>query len=363
MNKLGFGFLRLPKKEDSYDWELLNAMTDWFMEQGGSYFDTCYTYLNGQSEEAIHRCVVSRKPRESFQLANKIPGYLCKSYSDCQKFFDEECRRCGVDYFDVLMLHWLNGENYKIAEKLDEFRFLREKKAEGKAKRIGFSYHDSADLLEEILTTHPEVDLVQLQINYLDWETAGIESRRCYEACVHHGKKVIVMEPVKGGTLAQIPDEAHSILRSMHPDWTPAQWALRFVQSLPDVEICLSGMNAMKQIEENMQQFSLLNREETELLLSIRSIINGKTKIPCTGCRYCESHCPREIAIPDYFKMYNEISRYPQDDWKIRPAYRHMALTRGSAADCIGCRSCEKFCPQRMPISERMKEVAGTFRG
>ena len=362
MNKTGFGFLRLPKKKGSYDWELINEMTDYYLEHGGFYFDTCYTYLNGQSEEGIRRCVVSRKPRNSFMLADKIPGYQCRSYEDCQKFFDEECRRCGVEYFDVLMLHWLNGKNYAIAEKYDEFRFLREKKAEGKALRIGFSYHDSADLLEEILTAHPEVDVVQLQINYLDWDTAGIESRKCYETCVRHGKKVIVMEPVKGGTLAQLPAEADNTLRKRHSDWSPAQWALRFVQSLPEVEICLSGMNTMDQMRENMEKCAPLSEEERNLLLSIRSVINGNTKVPCTACRYCESHCPKRIAIPDYFKMYNEISRYPEDGWKIQPSYEYLRQTRGSASECIACHSCEQHCPQNIQISSLMKEVAAVFQ-
>lgn len=361
MNKLGFGFLRLPKKGEEIDWDLLCSMTDRFMEQGGRYFDTCYTYLGGQSEEAIRRCVVARKPRESFILADKIPGYLCSSYEDCQRYFDEECRRCSVDYFDVLMLHWLNGRNYGIAQRYDEFRFLRQMKAQGKAVRIGFSYHASADLLEQILTDHPEVDVVQLQINYLDWDSAGIESRRCYEACVRHGKSVIVMEPVKGGTLAALPPEAESVLRGAHPDWTPARWALAFVQSLPSVEVCLSGMNTMAQINENMKGFEPLTKEETDLLLDVRPIIEGGTKIPCTACRYCESHCPKGIAIPDCFRFLNEITRYPGDGWKIRPSYEHLSKSRGIASDCISCHSCERFCPQGIHIADSMKEVASAF--
>ena len=186
INKLGFGFLRLPKKDGELDWQTICSMVDEFMDGGGVFFDTCYTYLDGLSEAAIRKCVVERKSRDSFQLCDKLPGYLFKSYEDCQKYFDEELSRCGVEWFDILMLHWLNDENYAIAEKYDEFRFLREKKAEGKAKRIGFSYHGDAALLDKILTGHPEVDVVLMQLNYLDWESEGIQSRKCYETCLRH---------------------------------------------------------------------------------------------------------------------------------------------------------------------------------
>ena len=295
MNKLGFGFLRLPQKDGAFDWDLICRMTDRYMESGGNYFDTCYTYLNGMSEEAVRRCVAARKPRESFRLAEKIPGYMCRSHEDCQKYFDEELRRCGVDRFDVLMLHWLNGKNYETAEKYREFEFLAEKKRQGLAGRTGFSCHDSAALLDEILRSHPEVDVVQLQINYLDWESAGIESRKCYETCVRHGKAVIVMEPVKGGTLARIPEEAERLLRSVRPDLTPADWALRFVQSLPAVEVCLSGMNSMDQIAANTADLAPLTEAETAALMRAVPIINGRTAIPCTGCSYCVPHCPKKL--------------------------------------------------------------------
>lgn len=361
INKLGFGFLRLPKKGDEYDWDTLSAMVDAFMDGGGTYFDTCYTYLDGFSEIGINKCVVQRKQRNSYQLCNKLPGYLCKSYDDCQKFFDNELQRCGVHYFDVLMLHWLNDKNYAIAEKYDEFRFLREKKAEGLAKRIGFSYHGNASLLDKILTAHPEVDVVLLQINYLDWESAGIESKKCYEICVQYGKKVIVMEPVKGGTLATIPAEAENKLRFLHPEWTPADWALRFVQSLPEVEICLSGMGAIEQVEANIKPFEPLTEEEIALLLEIGNLVEGKTAIACTGCQYCIPHCPQKIPIPTYIKMYNEVFRYPDDDWKIIPSYRQVALSAGKASDCIECHSCEKHCPQSLAIVNHLKNIATKF--
>jgi predicted aldo/keto reductase-like oxidoreductase len=361
INKLGFGFLRLPKKDGELDWQTICSMVDVFMDGGGVFFDTCYTYLNGLSEAAIRKCVVERKHRDSFQLCDKLPGYLFKSYEDCQKYFDEELSRCGVEWFDILMLHWLNDDNYAIAEKYDEFRFLREKKAEGKVKRIGFSYHGDAALLDRILTAHPEVDVVLMQLNYLDWESEGIQSRKCYETCLRHGKSVMVMEPVKGGTLAKLPEDAEAKLRAVHPNWTPSDWALRFVQSLPGVEIALSGMGTVEQVRANIRPFEPLTGEETALLADVAEIIRGKTAVGCTGCAYCVSHCPKQIPIPKYIKLYNEITRYPGDDWKIIPTYHQMVLSAGKASDCIGCHSCEKYCPQKLSVVDHMKTIAEKF--
>ena len=361
INKLGFGFLRLPKMDDALKWDAISNMADTFLEGGGRLFDTCYTYLNGLSEEAIRKCVVQRYPRERFQISDKLPGYLFKSYEDCQKYFDIQRERCGVDYFDVLMLHWLNNENYAKAEQLDEFRFLREKKAEGSTKRIGFSYHGDAVLLDQILNDHPEVDVVLLQLNYLDWESEGIQSRRCYETALRHGKSIFVMEPVKGGTLAALPEEAESKLRSLHPDWTPSDWALRFVQSLPGVEICLSGMGDVSQVEANIAPFPPLTEAEIALLMEVRDLIERKTAIACTGCGYCAPHCPKKIPIPQYIRMYNELCRNPGDDWKILPTYHQTVLSHGAASDCIACRSCEKHCPQKLNIAEHMQTIAQKF--
>lgn len=361
INKLGFGFLRLPKCAEEFDWETVNSMVDSFMDGGGTFFDTCYTYLDGNSEYGINKCVVQRKERNSFQLCEKLPGYRFKSYEDCQKYFDETLTRCGVAWFDILMLHWLNDKNYAIAEKFDEFRFLREKKAEGLAKQIGFSYHGDAVLLDRILTAHPEVDTVLIQLNYLDWESEGIQSRKCYEACVRHGKKVIVMEPVKGGTLANIPSEAETLLRSVHPYWTPAEWALRFVQSLPEAEVCLSGMNTVEQVKTNIYPFEPLSEDEFNLLQKTAAIIRGKTAIDCTGCAYCVSHCPKQIPIPQYIKLYNELTRYLGDDWKIIPTYKQFASSYAGASDCVDCRSCEKHCPQNLGIADHMKTIAERF--
>ena len=373
MSELGFGLLRLPLKDkdvpDSYDWDLINEMVDLFMEMGGSYFDTCYTYLDGFSEMAVKRCVAERKPRASFKLAEKIPGYECKSYEDCQKFFDIECERCGVDFFDVLMLHWLNRENYAIAEKQDQFRFLREMKKEGKARLIGFSYHDDAELLDRILTEHPEVDVVQIQLNYLDWDTIGIESGKCYDVCVSHGKKVYVMEPVKGGILAELPEEAEKLLRNEHPDRHPAQWAIKFAGSLPEVDVVLSGMNSIGQIRSNMSREAgmtlgeELTDREKELLRRVSRIIHEDTKVQCTGCGYCRPHCPQKIYIPQMFRMYNEIYAHPEEDWKIKPLYEKMTAEGRAAHNCVDCGMCRDHCPQNIDIPGHMKEIDKLFSG
>ena len=361
MNELGFGFLRLPQAGGDYDWDAISAMTDAFLERGGRYFDTCYTYLDGESERAIRDCLVRRYPRERFVLADKLPGYLCRSQADCQRYYDEERRRCGVEYFDVYMLHWLNRENYALAERYGEFDFIAERKARGEVGRIGFSYHDSAALLDEILTKHPEVDLVQIQVNYLDWDAAGIEAGKCYEVCVRHGKPIVVMEPVKGGTLASLPAEAEAELRALHPDWSAADWALRFVRGLPQVEVTLSGMSAMDQVTANMRSVEPLTDSEREALQKAAALINARTAVACTGCRYCVSHCPQNIPIPDYFKMYNELRRYPEEGWKIRPVYESLSLAHGRASDCVECGRCAEHCPQHLPVPEHMKAVAAAL--
>ena len=358
MNKLGFGFLRLPRKAAFYDWRGIERMVDRFMDLGGVYFDTCPTYLNGASDEGIRRCVAKRKQRDRFMLANKLPGYECGTDAACRRSLDDALRRCGVDYFDVYLLHWLNGSHYRIAQRNGQFEFLQRMKDAGIVRRIGFSYHDNAELLERILTEHPEVDIVQLQVNYLDWETAGIESRACCEACARHGKRVVVMEPLKGGTLASVPPQAREALAALHPDWSPADWALRFAQSLPEVEVCLSGMTGLSDVDANMQPFEPLDERETACLLGVRALVAGKTAVPCTACGYCLPHCPQGIPIPTYFGMLNELARHPGEGWKVRPAYMQTCADHPSPDACIACRSCEGHCPQGIEVSACLPQVS-----
>lgn len=361
MNKVGFGYLRLPKIENQLDYETINQITDAYLAAGGKYFDTAYSYLGGKSEEAIGRCLSARHPRRSYMLATKLAGYDVKSYEECWQQFETQRKRCGVDYFDVYMLHWLNKKNYSLAEKYNEFQFLLDLKEKGLANKIGFSYHDTANLLDDILAKHPEVDYVLLQINYLDWESDAIQSRLCYETCVKHGKKVIVMEPVKGGILANIPQPVKDVLKEIDDNATPAAHAIRFAQSLENVEIVLSGMNSLEQITENMKQIDPMTDEEMAILQRAVPLIRGDTTVNCTACGYCLKHCPKGIAIPQYFKLYNEYKRTPNDSWKITPVYDSFTLKYGKASDCISCRQCENNCPQKLPIAQYLLEIADAF--
>lgn len=359
MNKTGFGFLRIPKKEDeTIDYEVLNPMVDLFLEQGGTYFDTAYTYLNGLSEEALRLSLVERYPRESFLIADKLPGYKAKTHEQCWDFFNEQLQRCGVTFFDVYLLHFLNEKNYATAQRLEQFRFLQELKEKGLAKRIGFSYHDSPELLNRILTDHPEVDIVQLQINYLDWDSISLQAKALYDVAVSHGKQVVIMEPVKGGSLANLPEEAETLLRAAAPEDSCASWAIRFATDLSQVSVVLSGMNTMEQMRDNMRQFRPLNQQEQALLARCAQIIRSNTAVACTGCGYCVPNCPVGMPIPQHFALYNDYSRSPGEDWKMRPAYNAMT-TKASA--CIGCGTCEKNCPQKLKIITHLAEVARVF--
>ena len=361
MNKLGFGFLRLPQTRGSIDWQLLEKMVDTFLSSGGSYFDTAYTYLDGMSEAALKKAVVERHPRASFQIADKLPGWKVKRREDCRRYFSEQLARCGVDYFDVYLLHWLNRANYAIAERFDEFGFLNRLKAEGLAGRTGFSYHGDAATLEEILQAHPDVDVVQLQINYLDWDDPAMEAHKCYDIAARSGKEVVVMEPVKGGTLANLPEEAALLLQQAAPDESAASWAIRFAQSLDRVSIVLSGMSTLEQVRDNMRDMPQLSAGDYVLLEKASGIIAANTAIPCTSCRYCVKDCPKGIAIPDYFRIYNAYRRFPSEGWKMEPVYASVAKSNGKASDCIHCLLCEQNCPQQIPITQWLEQVAETL--
>lgn len=369
MKKLGFGTMRLPLKDKndqtSIDMDTFKQMVDLFLDRGFTYFDTAYMYHEFKSETAVREALVERYPRDAFLLATKLPVMFLKQEGDQQRIFDEQREKCGVDYFDYYMLHNIGAEHYEIAKRFDSFGFIQAKKEEGKVRNIGFSYHDDAKLLDEILTAHPEVDFVQLQINYLDWDNESIQSGRCYEVTKTHGKKVIVMEPVKGGTLARIPKEAEAVLRRCTPDMTAASWAIRFAASLDEVLTVLSGMSDLQQMEENtgyMQQFEPLSEKEKGAVREVVDMINRAIAIPCTACRYCVDGCPKHIPIPDYFALYNtekvslNANRSAQSVY-----YENYARTMGKASECIACRKCEKSCPQHIEIADKMKGIAEMF--
>lgn len=374
MKQLGFGMMRLPlkdpKEQTQVDRAQAQVMVDAFLESGFTYVDTAYFYHGGESERVVKDILTSRYPRERYLLADKMPLANLKVKGTVEKqaaIFDEQLEKCGTAYFDRYLLHCLNAENYQIAQRLDTFSFLMKKKEEGKLHHLGFSFHDKAELLDQILTEHPETEFVQLQINYLDWEDERIQSRKCYETAVRHGKKVVVMEPVKGGRLAKLPAEAEKLLREVHPDWSPASWAIRFAASLPEVEVVLSGMSDMAQVADNtgfMADFQPLTEEETALLAKVAEILSALPAVECTACRYCVAGCPRDIPIPDYFALYNGDQMALRQGLPVRKAdYERLAASGGKASACVSCRQCEQVCPQHLKVVDHLARVAKTYEG
>ena len=369
MGKLGFGLMRLPVVGGNHaqiDLAQMKEMVDAFLAAGGSYFDTAYPYHEGKSEEAFRETVVKRYPRERFTLTDKMPMFLIKNKAQLEEIFAEQLERCGVDFFDYYWLHTLGSVNYQTAERVGAFEFIARKKTEGKIKHIGFSYHDSPELLERILTEHPEVEYVQLQLNYLDWNDTTIRSRECYEVVCRHKKPVIVMEPVKGGALADLPDAAAVLLREREPRLSLASWGLRFAASCENVKMVLSGMSSREQMEDNLsymgETFRPLTEEEKALLERVAETIRGSIAVPCTGCRYCVDGCPKGIVIPDYFDVYNNLKRFGEGQGAVAYVYYHnLALEHGKASDCIGCGACERSCPQHLSIRKYLKEIAATL--
>lgn len=369
MKKLGFGTMRLPltdeKDQKSIDMKTYCEMVDIFMKSGFSYFDTAYMYHEYESESAMCKAVVMRYPRDSFTIASKLPLSLLKETGDKERIFAEQLKKCGVSYFDYYMLHNVNSVNYETAKKFSCFEYITGLKASGMVRKIGFSYHDNSLLLDDILTAHPEIDFVQLQLNYLDWENACIQSKYCYKTAQRHNKPVIVMEPVKGGSLAALPYAAHEIFNSVRPEMSPASWAIRFAASLDGVMCVLSGMSNMAQMRDNidyMSNFEPLSEDERSVLNKAVGIIAKTHVVPCTSCRYCVEECPRQIPIPEYFALYNTEKGTLNKGFSTQSVYyANMATSHSKASDCISCRLCEKACPQHIEVSRFMKDVAAAF--
>lgn len=368
--KLGFGLMRLPLVDASdaasIDIEQTKQMVDTFIEQGFTYFDTAWMYCGFASENAAKEALVDRYPRDAYTLATKLHAGFLQGKEDRDRIFEEQRKKTGVEYFDYYLLHDIGYDHYKIYNELDCFTWLKEKKEQGLVKHIGFSYHDNAELLDQVLTEHPEMEFVQLQINYLDWDSEGIQSRKCYETAVKHNIPVIVMEPVKGGTLANVPEPVEQMFKEYNKEASVASWAIRFAASLENVVMVLSGMSNMEQLQDNlgyMKELVPLKDEEQKLIGKAVEIINGNIAIPCTACEYCVEGCPKKIAIPKYFSLYNaDKQEVKEKGWTPQGEY-YDRLTNifGKAGDCVACGQCEKACPQHLPIIEHLREVAGYF--
>ena len=371
MTNLGFGMMRLPILEEnnfkSIDYEQVNQMVDAFMDAGFNHFDTAYIYHDGICEDAFKKCVVERYPRDSFKIATKLPLFVIEKESQLEPLFEEQLKNCGVDYFDYYMLHNVSGYTENAWKNVDLYSFVQKKKEEGFIKHIGLSTHGNAEFLEEILFMHPEMEFVLLQINYLDWEDDGIESRKCLEVARKYDTPVMIMEPYKGGFLADVPKEAEKIMKEYDSEKSVVSWAMRFVANL-DACVVLTGASSLEQLENNIYEFNNadpLNNAELKILEEVSEIINSNITVDCTKCRYCVDSCSEDIDIARVFDLYNkEIILDDDTGWtQYGNAYLNYSKLPGIgiASDCTECEACIEECPQQINIPEVLKDVAKTF--
>ena len=357
--KLGFGLMRLPKLENGrIDVPQVSRMTDLFLEAGGTYFDTAYVYDNGESEEAARMALVERYPRESYTLCTKLNAFMqCHDEQSAKQQFYTSLERTGAGYFDYYLLHALQRHTFRKYDEYHLWDFVRDLKEKGLIRHYGFSFHADPELLEIILAEHPEVDYVQLQINYADWENPGVASRRNWEICRAHGKPVAIMEPVKGGVLAEPIPEVRRILHQADSEASCASWALRYAASLDNIMIVLSGMSNLDQMVDNlscMKDFRPLNEAEREVIRRAQKALDADKAIPCTSCHYCTEGCPMNIPIPEIFTVANR--RKGSAEFRTKREYNIVTEGKGRASDCVQCGQCEGVCPQHLPIIRHLEE-------
>lgn len=354
--------MRLPMIGEEVDLEQTKKMVDAFLDAGFNYFDTAHGYIQGKSETALKACLTSRYPRDRYILTDKLTGNFFQKEEDIRPFFESQLEACGVDYFDFYLMHAQGAGNFDHYKECRAYETAFELKKEGKVRHVGISFHDKAEVLEQILTEYPEVEVVQIQFNYVDYEDLAVQSRRCYEVCRKYGKPVIVMEPVKGGNLVNLPEEAAKVLEDLHGG-SAASYALRFAAGFPGMMMVLSGMSTIGQMEDNisfMKDFKPLDEKEMEAVHKVQEIFHKQNLIPCTGCRYCTDGCPKHILIPDLFAVMN--TKQIHHDWNADYYYNAVYTKEGSrASDCLKCGKCEKVCPQHLPIRKLLEDVAKEF--
>ena len=361
----GFGMMRLPMKDTQVDVEQTNAMVDYFLDNGFNYFDTAHGYLQGLSEKAVKTCLSSRHDRSEYILTDKLTGSFFQSQQDIRPFFQSQLDATGVEYFDFYLMHAQNAREFEKFKKCKAYETAFDLKKEGKVKHVGISFHDRAEVLDQILTEYPEIEIVQIQFNYLDYNDLSVQSKLVYEVCEKHNKPVLVMEPVKGGNLVKLPQDAQQVLDALHGG-SNASYAIRFAASFKNMEVVLSGMSTLEQMKDNvsfMKEFVPFTEEEFEAVEKVAEVFHSHHMIPCTGCHYCveENHCPKNIRIPDMFSTYNTKKTF--GDWNADYYYNNVLVsdTHEKASACLKCGMFERVCPQHLSIRELLKDVAAEF--